>query len=102
MLMVERISLQVVPSSIVKVLDKSFGKEITGDENFYLKLITLMKDEPLKRMDKYQHDWDATVNKFTKEFIEDFCLTDGHIDWEKLTKFVSASEPLNLPKRKRN
>jgi len=79
---------------------QEFWKEITGDENFYLKLITLMKDEPLKRIDQYQHDWDATLNKFTKEFMEDFCLPDGHIDWEKLTKFVSATEPLNLQKRK--
>jgi hypothetical protein len=78
---------------------QEFWKEITGDENFYLKLIILMKDEPLKRIDQYQHDWDATINKFTKEFMEDFCLLDGHIDWEKLTKFVSASEPLKLKKR---
>ena len=78
---------------------QEFWKEITGDENFYLKLITLMKDEPLKRIDQYQHDWDATVNKFTKEFMEDFCLPDGHINWEKLTRFVSATEPLKLPKR---
>jgi hypothetical protein len=80
---------------------QEFWKEITGDENFYLKLITLMKDEPLKRIDQYQHDWDATVNKFTKEFMEDFCLADGHINWEKLTQFVSASETLKLPKRKK-
>ena len=58
-----------------------------------------MKDEPLKRIDQYQHDWDATVNKFTKEFMEDFCLPNGHINWEKLTQFVSATEPLKLPKR---
>ena len=79
---------------------QEFWKEITGDENFYLKLITLMKDEPLKRMDQYQHDWDAVVNRFTKEFMEDFCLPDGHVDWEKLTQFVSSNEPLKLKKRK--
>jgi len=79
---------------------QAFWKEITGDENFYLKLITLMKDEPLKRIDQYQKDWDATINKFAKEFMEDFCVSDGHVDWEKLTQFVSASEPLKLKKRK--
>lgn len=79
---------------------QEFWKEITGDEKFYLKLVTLMKDEPLKRIDQYQHDWDATMNRFTKEFMEDFCLPDGHVDWEKLTQFVSAREPLKLKKRK--
>jgi hypothetical protein len=80
---------------------QEFWREITGDDTFYLKLITLMKDEPLKRIDQYQHDWDATVNRFTKEFMEDFCFPNGHIDWEKLTKLVSAREPLKLPKRKK-
>jgi hypothetical protein len=80
---------------------QEFWKEVTGDDQFYLKLITLMKDEPLKRIDRYQHDWDATINKFTKEFMEDFCFSSGHIDWEKLTKFVSASEPLKLPPRRK-
>jgi hypothetical protein len=78
-----------------------FWKELTGDDDFYLKLIILMKDEPLRRIDEYKSDWDATINIFTKEFTEDFCLPDGHIDWEKLTKFVSAREPLKLKKRKK-
>lgn len=76
-----------------------FWKEVTGDDDFYLKLIRLMKDEPLRKVEKYKSDWDATINKFTKEFTEDFCLPDGHIDWEKLTQFVSAQEPLKLKRR---
>jgi len=78
---------------------QKFWSELTGDDKFYLKLITLMKDEPLKRIDEYKSDWDATINKFTKEFMEDFCFPDGHIDWEKLTKFVSAIERLKLNRR---
>lgn len=80
---------------------QEFWREITGDDEFYLKIITLMKDEPLKKIEKYQHDWDATLNKFTLEFMEDFCLPDGHIDWEKLTQFVSARDQLKLPRRKK-
>lgn len=77
---------------------QAFWKEITGNDDFYLKLIELMRNEPLKKMEKYKSDWDATINKFTKEFTEDFCLADGHINWEKLTQFVSATEPLKLKK----
>jgi hypothetical protein len=77
---------------------QEFWKEITGDNDFYLKLIRLMKDEPLKRIDEYKSDWDAVINKFTREFTKDFCFKDGHIDWEKLTQFISARNP---PKLKR-
>jgi hypothetical protein len=80
---------------------QEFWKEITGDDEFYLKLITLMKDEPQKKMDAYRKDWDATINRFTKEFTEDFCFENGHINWEKLTQFVSASEPPELQKTKK-
>ena len=44
--------------------------------------------------------WDAAVNKFTAEFIRDFCFADGSIDWEKLVRFVSedrASRSVETP-----
>jgi hypothetical protein len=70
---------------------QAFWAEITGDDDFYLKLIRLMKDEPLKHKKEYAPAWDAAVNKFTAEFIRDFCFPDGRIDWEKLARFVSGS-----------
>lgn len=81
---------------------QEFWKEITGDDDFYLKLIRLMGEEPLKRIEEYKSDWDAVINKFTREFTEDFCFPDGHINWEKLTQFVSAKNPPKLKRRKEN
>ena len=80
---------------------QEFWKELTGDGDFYLKLIRLMKDEPLRRIEKYKSNWDAVINKFAKEFTEDFCFEDGHINWEKLAQFVSATNSLKLPRRKK-
>jgi hypothetical protein len=68
---------------------QAFWAEITGDHDFYLKLIRLMKEEPIKHKQKYAPAWDAAVNKFTAEFISDFCFSNGQIDWEKLVRFVS-------------
>jgi hypothetical protein len=69
-----------------------FWEEITGDSDFYIKLVTLMKEEPAKHMQKYAPAWNAAVNKFTAEFIKDFCFSDGRINWEKLVRFVSGKE----------
>jgi len=74
------------------VSGQAFWTEITGDPDFYLKLIRLMKDEPQKHKPEYKKAWDAAVNRFTGEFIRDFCFSDGRIDWEKLVKFVSEEE----------
>lgn len=71
---------------------QAFWTEITGDPDFYLKLIRLMKDEL-----EYKKAWDSAVNRFTGEFIEDFCFPDGQIDWEKLVQFVSEDKTLDNP-----
>lgn len=68
---------------------QAFWAEITGDPDFYLKLVRLMKEEPAKHKQKYAPAWDAAVNKFTAEFVKDFCYPNGQIDWEKLVRFVS-------------
>jgi hypothetical protein len=75
---------------------QAFWSEITGDPDFYLKLIRMMKDEPAKHKEKYTPAWDAAINKFTAEFIKDFCFADGRIDWEKLVRFVSENKDQNL------
>lgn len=68
---------------------QAFWTEITGDSDFYLKLVRLMKEEPTKHKQKYAPAWDAAVNKFTAEFVKGFCFPTGQIDWEKLVRFVS-------------
>lgn len=66
-----------------------FWTEITGDPDFYLKLIRLMEDEPAMHKEQYASEWDAAVNRFTIEFAESFCYPDGRINWEKLTGYIS-------------
>lgn len=72
-----------------EIAGQAFWEELTGDADFYLKLIRLMGDIPKKHMEKYRPQFDAVMNRFTGEFIRDFCYKDGQIDWEKLVKFVS-------------
>lgn len=74
---------------------QAFWQEITGEPDFYLKIIRLMKDKPQEHLQEYQDAFSAAVNRFTKEFVEEFCFDDGSIDWEKLTVFNSG-----IPKRK--
>ena len=77
-----------------------FWKEITGDANFYLKLIKLMKDAPSKHRQQYAPKWGAAVNRLTVAFAKDFCFANGRIHWEKLVKFVSEDIPLKTAKKK--
>lgn len=75
---------------------QAFWSEITGDADFYLKLIRLMKDEPVKHKEAYTCAWDSAINRFTAEFIKGFCFPDGSIDWEKLARLVSEEKSNKL------
>jgi len=72
---------------------QAFWEEITGDPDFYLKLIRLMKDVPANNRPKYRALWDQAVNRFTAAVIKDFCDPKGAIDWEKLVEFASSTKP---------
>ncbi len=50
-----------------------------------------MKDVPERNRPKFRAEWDQAVNRFTREFMEDFCRKDGSIDWEKLVGFNSSA-----------
>ncbi|OGO43473.1 MAG: cytoplasmic protein [Chloroflexi bacterium RBG_16_60_22] len=75
---------------------QAFWTEITGDSSFYLKLIRLMKDLPAKYKKEYTSAKDTAINRFTAEFIKDFCHADGGIHWEKLVHFVSEDRATKL------
>jgi len=83
------------PTSNVRYRRRSgqaFWAEITGDPDFYLKLVRLMKDVPAKNRQKYQPIWNRAVNRFTAEFVQEFCNPNGSINWEKLVAFSSAKK----------
>ncbi|MDI6857947.1 MAG: PmeII family type II restriction endonuclease [Dehalococcoidia bacterium] len=79
---------------------QAFWAEMTGDPDFYLKLIRLMKDAPKLHKEKYQPEWDMLANRFTREFMEDFCFPDGRIDWEELVRFVSEERSPGKKKKR--
>ena len=76
-----------------------FWEELTGDPDFYLKLIRLMLDYPIAHRILYREEYDKAVNRFTKDFLEEFANADGGIDWEKLVRFNSSKE---APSRKKS
>lgn len=79
---------------------QKFWAELTGDSEFYVRLITLMRDIPEQHKRAYQPEWDAAVNRLTHEFFDQFCHQDtGHIDWEKLVRFVSSEEKPKAARR---
>ena len=65
-------------------------QELTGDEEFYKKIITYMGTLPEQYVAQYQESYNKAANRLVREFSNDFCKEDGSIDWEKLVEFNSG------------
>ena len=40
------------------------------------------------------------INKFTQEFIRDYCNADGDIEWEKIVRLNAAIKSSQTSKKK--
>lgn len=77
---------------------QAFWEELTGDPDFYLKLVRLMKQYPQEHRKRYLVEWNKAINRFEREFLLNFSTPDGDIDWEKLVEFNSGKKGLKLKK----
>jgi hypothetical protein len=82
-----------------KLAGEAFWERVTGDADFYLKLVTLMRDDPDNHRKVFTQAWDRAVNRFLKEFTQDFSDAAGNILWEKLVQYNSGTEPPKLTPR---
>ena len=96
-----------IPANKTKVYRENAGQEfwseITGDKNFYLKLIKEMKEDVIdvhKR--EYGDSWDKAVNRYVREFTNEFCKSNGSIDWVRLTEFNSGAKLPNPTRKKKS
>lgn len=86
----KRTSSRGMPKFYHELAGKAFWAELTGDEDFYIKLIKLMDKIPEKYVEEFDAAYQRAANRLVKEFTNQFCLEDGSIDWEKLVVFNSG------------
>ena len=86
----KKISGKGAPKFYQEIAGQEFWTELTGDEQFYIKLIRLMDTLPEKYIEEFDAAYQRAANRLVKEFTLEFCLEDGSIDWEKLVKFNSS------------
>lgn len=79
------------PKFYEELAGKDFWAELTGDDEFYIKLIRLMDKLPEKYVEDFDTSYQKAANRLVREFTLQFCFEDGSIDWEKLVEFNSGS-----------
>lgn len=74
-----------------KYCGQDFWEFISGDKDLYTKIIEPLGHQAKERNDDFLKSYSQMINKFTREFANNFCLENGSIDWEKLVRFNSAA-----------
>jgi hypothetical protein len=65
-------------------------EHLTGEPDFYLRIIRLMRQKPIEHRPKFQEQYNNAKNLFVREFLTKYALPNGSIDWDKLVVKVSA------------
>lgn len=78
------------PKIYQELAGKEFWRELTGDPEFYKKIVSFMGTLPEERVAAFKESYAKAQNRLVREFSTDFCRADGSIDWEKLVEFNSG------------
>ncbi len=78
------------PKMYQELAGKKFWAELTGDDDFYLKIIEYMGTMPEQYVAAYKESYNKASNRLVREFSNKFCQDDGSIDWKKLVEFNSG------------
>lgn len=73
-----------------KYCGQKFWEFISGNKDLYTEIIEPLGHKSKERNDEFIESYSNMINKFTRDFIKDFCKPNGEIDWIKLVEFNSG------------
>ena len=73
-----------------KYCGQKFWEFISGNKNLYIEIIEPLGHRAKEKNDDFMKSYSQMINKFTKEFANEYCKNNGDIDWKKLVKFNSS------------
>lgn len=82
----------------LKLCGQSFWSFISGNSDLYLDIVEPLGHRAKEKNEAFLEEYSKILNRFSAQFIDEFCDAEGSIDWDKLVRFNSSTEP---PPRKR-
>jgi hypothetical protein len=73
-----------------KYCGQRFWNFISGDPDLYTEIIEPLGKNARSKNDEFYESYSKVINKFTAEFLKDFCKEDGAIDWHKIVVLNSG------------
>ncbi len=73
-----------------KYCGQEFWTFISGEESLYTDIIESLATNAKEQNEAYMVEYGKMINKITKEFMANYCLEDGSIDWMKIVEINSG------------
>lgn len=74
----------------LKLCGQKFWEFISGDDNLYTDIIEPLGHQARAKNEQFTQEYAKVINRFTSEFIGQFCDAEGNMLWEEIVKFNSA------------
>lgn len=75
-----------------KYCGQVFWESISGNSELYTEIIEPLGHKAKEKNEEFMQSYAQMINKFTREFTNDFCKETGEIDWIKLVEFNSKKK----------
>lgn len=75
-----------------KYCGQRFWEFISGDKILYTEIIEPLGHKAKEKNDDFMKSYFQMINKFTKEFANEYCDNSGNINWKKLVEFNSSAK----------
>jgi hypothetical protein len=73
----------------LKMCGQRFWSLISGDEDFYLKIIKPIDSQTKQKDEIFKEKYAVKLNLLTQELLKDYCV-DGKINWDRILEFNSG------------
>lgn|SRR3989338_852025 len=76
---------------ITQICGQSFWHLVSGNADFYVQIVEPLGHRAKELNESFKQRKSQLMNKFTGEFIREFCGKDGAIIWDKIIEFNSSN-----------
>ena len=85
----------------LKLCGQPFWALISGNDSMYQDIVEPLGHRAKERNETFVKEYAKVANRFTAEFLRDYCTEDHAINWEKIVAFNSATtKPKKLKRSK--
>ncbi len=74
----------------LKLCGQRFWEFISSDRDLYIDIVEPLGYKSQENNQQFESEYSKVINKFTLEFLQQFCDSDGQISWERLVELNSA------------